>query len=304
MSRADGRNPGCLVDDLWLCRLVAIERSRRGATRQDARGKGSPDDDRDAFFLAELQLAVERLLLEQGVGHRHQEEVDIAALKEARNHADVIDAGADRLDLAPRLEIGQRLVSALVAKLMERLRNAFLRLLMPWIQIVDQKCIDPVEAQPRETVLVALEHTVARVVEARLEWQPSDPARMRVFVRVRRAQVNASDLGGEHEAVTRLGSQHAAEAQLALAVAVPGRGVEIADARGVRGFERRFGLVFWINLAGVAEARAAHAQLRDHEIRFGHAALLERIHSVLLLIDEMLRGRSGRYRVRSMPSDR
>src|ERR1043166_9880513 len=109
---------------------------------------------------------------------------------------------------------------------------------------MNEQRLDTGETEAGETHLVALEHAGGGVVEARLERQAAGPPRMPVVVRVGRARVHAPDLGRYHEAVARLGAQHVAEAQLALAVAVPGRGVEVADAGGGRRFERggRLGL--------------------------------------------------------------
>src|SRR5215831_7602769 len=101
---------------------------------------------------------------------------------------------------------------------------------MARVEIVNEQRLDAVETEPGETHLVALEHAGGGVVEARLERQTADPARMPIVVRVGRARVHTPDLGRYHEAVARLHAQHVAEAQLALAVAVPRRGVEVTDA--------------------------------------------------------------------------
>src|SRR5262249_48195687 len=144
--------------------------------------------------------------------------------------------GADRKNLALRLEIGERAIAARI-ELAERARDALLRALMPGIEIVNEQGLDAVEPEPGKAHLITLADAGGGVGEAWLERQAADPAGMLVAVGIGRADVHASDLGRDHEALARLGAQHMAEAQLALAVAVPGRGVEVADAGRMRGFE-------------------------------------------------------------------
>ena len=82
---------------------------------------------------------------------------------------------------------------------------------------------------------------------------------MLIGVGLARSPVHAADLGGEHETVPRLAAQHMPEAQLAFAVAVPGRGVEVADARGMRRLDGGAGLGFRDGLAHVAQVGAPQA---------------------------------------------
>ena len=74
-----------------------------------------------------------------------------------------------------------------------------------------------------------------------------------------------------------------AETQLALAVAVPRRGVEIADAGGVRRLDGGGRLRLRQADAHVAEGRAAHAELRDLQPRLADLAPNERVHVMLPL---------------------
>ena len=72
------------------------------------------------------QLGVERILLEQRVRHRHQEEVEVEALEEARDHPGHVDAGPDRADLAALLQLRKRAVAAAGVELVEAGLHAFL----------------------------------------------------------------------------------------------------------------------------------------------------------------------------------
>ena len=43
--------------------------------------------------------------MQQGVGHRHEEEVQVHDVQEARDHAQLVDTGADTPDESRRLEL-------------------------------------------------------------------------------------------------------------------------------------------------------------------------------------------------------
>src|SRR5262245_21507802 len=94
-----------------LGRLIAVEGARAWAARQNSRGEGRTDHDRYASAGAQRELVQPRLI-EQGIGHGHQKEVDRPALQEPRDHADDVDAGTDRRNLAGGLEVGERAVAA------------------------------------------------------------------------------------------------------------------------------------------------------------------------------------------------
>ena len=106
---------------------------------------------------------------------------------------------------------------------------------------------------------------------------------MLVGVGFGRPPMHAANFGGDHEAVARLVAQHMTKAQLALAVAVPGRGVEIADAGGMCGLDGGAGLRLGNALAHVAQARAAQAELRDLQRRLADRTSKEGVHVVCRL---------------------
>src|SRR5262249_34021085 len=101
---------------------------------------------------------------------------------------------------------------------------------------------------------------------------------MLVVVGVGRALVNTANFGRDYEAVARLGAQYMAQAQLALSVTIPGRGIEVADPRRMRCLDGGRRLCLGQVPKHVAEARPAHAELRGHEWRFADPASQERIH--------------------------
>src|SRR5690606_27193333 len=108
VARTHGRNAPRSLHDIGLGRIVTIERTGRRPTRENAGRKGRTDYDGDAALRAKLQLAVQRILLHERIRHGDEKEIDVEAFEKARDHADVIDARADRLDFAARLEIGER----------------------------------------------------------------------------------------------------------------------------------------------------------------------------------------------------
>ena len=149
---------------------------------------------------------------------------------------------------------------------------------------MDQQRLDAVEPEAGEAHLIALEYAVARVVETRLERQTAGPTRVTVGVRIGWAHMHASDFGREHETVARLGAQHVPKAQLALAVAIPGRGIEIADPGGVSGVDGRAGLSFRNGFAHVAQGGPAEAQLGEPQRGRADGAAQKGIHGVLALL--------------------
>ena len=146
------------------------------------------------------------------------------------------------------------------------------------VEIVDQQRIDRGQAESRQAVLIGAQHAVAAVVEAQIERQAAGPARLGEGRGIGRPAVDAADLGAQHEAVARLGAEHAADPMLALAVAVPGRGVEIADAGGIGRLDREVGLRLVDHLDRIAERAAAKAEARDRESGLAQPARLERVH--------------------------
>ena len=70
------------------------------------------DDEADALLRAVRDLDVERVVFAERVAERHQEEVEVDEVEEARHHAELVDAGADRPDQAGGLELGERAIAA------------------------------------------------------------------------------------------------------------------------------------------------------------------------------------------------
>src|SRR5690606_33891787 len=101
--------------------------------------------------------------------------------------------------------------------------------------------------------------------------------------------INAADRRRDHKARTRLRAQHTAEAQLALAITVPGGRVEIAYAARVRGIERGFRLWLGYGFTRVTETGAAHAELRDFERCRANLTRENRVHAAACPSDVPLR---------------
>ena len=101
---------------------------------------------------------------------------------------------------------------------------------MPGIEIVDQQHVDAVDAEALQAVLERAHHAVVAVVQDRLEFEAAAPFAARERPGLQRAAQRAADLAGNDELVARLAIERAADPMFGLALAVPGRGVEIADA--------------------------------------------------------------------------
>src|ERR1700722_19501548 len=95
MARADRLDFLHPLEDLGAGRGVIVHRARNGAGREDSGIVAAADDDPDAAFLAAWKLALEHILLEQGVAHRQQEKVHVEQIEEVRNGAHRVEARAE-----------------------------------------------------------------------------------------------------------------------------------------------------------------------------------------------------------------
>ena len=201
------------------------------------------------------EQGVERILLEEGVAPGEQEAVELAVLEGVGDRLHLVDAEADRLDVAVAAELVERLVGAF------HRRPVHLRLQLgavgEGIDVVDEEDVDAVEAEALEAVLVGAHGAVIGVVEPRLEGERLRPRIARLLGRAPRLEA-AADLGREHPAVAA--AELVADDALRLAVAVERRRVEIADAavEGVEDDDPGVGFGDCPDIAG--ERRAAEAE--------------------------------------------
>jgi hypothetical protein len=101
---------------------------------------------------------------------------------------------------------------------------------MPGIEIMDQEHVDPVDAQPLQAVLERAHHAVIAVVEHRIELQAAEPFSLRERPRLQRTAQQPADLARYRELVARTAIERAPDPMLGLTLAIPGRGVEVANA--------------------------------------------------------------------------
>ena len=211
------------------------------------------------FALAERQELVERALLEQRVAAGQHDAVEVGLAGEAQRHGGLVEAGADRPDHAGAAQLDEGRIAA-GHRLGEAAVGLGLRALRDHVHVVDQHHVDARHAEPQQGLLDGAQRAIAAVVEGRLERQPArPPARHRLARGERRHP--AADLGGEHEAVARPAPERVAVEQLAAAVAVVGRRIEVARARPrSRRAIGRGALVFAQREAEAADRRAAEAE--------------------------------------------
>ena len=182
----------------------------------------------------------------------------------------------------------------------------------PEIDVVDQRDVDLRQSEPQMRMLQRAHDAVIGVVEHRCEARQAVLAEVgrRLLARLHGVQ-DAADLGRQHEVVARLVAQRRAHAQLAAAVAVERRGVEVAHATLVGGIGQRHRLGVGDGGAKAAHRRAAQAERRDFELRLADAALGQNGHaascaavgpSLLVVVRRMSRTmlRSSKRRTRCM----
>src|SRR5271166_1608888 len=265
-------------------RLVIVHRARNGAGRENSRIVAAADDDSDAAFGAARENAVEHVLLEQGVPHRQQEEIDVEEIEEARNRFLDIQSGADPLDRAGIAQFLERPPPA-GGELAEIGVNVGRTSVAPGVKIVDQQEIDAVDAEALQAVLERAHDPVVAVVEHRLELQSPGPLILD-RARFQRPAQHAADLGRDDELGAGLAIKRSADAVLRQPAPVPGGSVDIAYALVPRSPNNRRRFVIFDHLEEVAERRGSepefgHADVRPAELarfqgREAHAAHVSR----------------------------
>ena len=149
------------------------------------------------------------------------------------------------------------------------------------VEVVDEERVDHRDAHALDAVFIGTHHAVTGVIEADLDGQGSVGHRCREGGRIGGPVQCASDLGGEGVGVTGLGTQDGSEAKLALAPAVPRRGVVEGDARGPGGLQGGGRLRFRDEPAHVADGCRATAEGRQGEGGVSELLQAVRIHGAL-----------------------
>ena len=224
------------------------------------------------------QELLQRALFQQRVAPGQQHAVEVARLDEARAGVGLVDAHADCADDAGAAQIVERAV-ARVHHCPETLLEHGAVLGGPEIDVVDQGDVDLLQAEPHVRVLQRAHDAVVGVVVDRRE------ARQAVLAEVGRRLLaglhgvhDAADLGRQNVAVAWLLPQRRTHAQFAAAVAVIGRGVEVADAGVIAVVGELHRLGIGDGGAKPTHGRAAQPELGDFELRLADLAALERRH--------------------------
>ena len=217
-------------------------------------------------------------MLHQRVAQGHEKEVDVEQVEEARHHAELVDAGPDRLDLAAAAQLLERPPAA-ADQLAQIGLDLGLGGVMPVVEVVDDQQIDAVHAETLHAVLVGPHDRVVAVVEDMIELQAARPEALIEPLRIAWRLEHAADLGRQHELGARLAVEEAAEAVLGLAAPVPGCCVVVADTLVPGRLQRRLGVGLGHLDEQLAERRAAQAEQRQLDARFAEAALRQWVHS-------------------------
>jgi len=280
VSVADGLDPTNLVQHVGRGIRIVVLGPVDGAGGGDARAEDGADDDADVAALAVGQLLFQRVVLHERVAQRQQEEVEIDQIEEARHHAELVDAGADAHDQARGPQLVERPPTGGGELGHERL-DLGLDAVVPEVEVVDDQEIDAVHAEALQAVLVGAHDAIVAVVEDMVEMQPARPESGVEALGMTRGLEDAPDLGRQDELAARLAVEKAADAMLALAAAVPGRRVVVADAGVPGGLQRRLGVRLADPREQLAQGGAAEAEARQHDLGFAEPARFERVHGRL-----------------------
>src|SRR5271166_450921 len=246
-------------------RLVIVHRARNGAGCENSRIIAAADNNADAAFGATREFAVEHVLLEQGVAHRQQEEIDVEEIKKPGNHPHHVQPGPYPLDDSLTAQFVER-TPAGSCELDEIGVDVRLTPVAPCVKIVDQQEVDAVDPEALQAVLERAHHAVIAVVEHGLELQPTEPL---VFdgPRLQRPTKDAPDLARDDEFAPGLPVERAAEAMFGLPAAVPGRGVEVARPALPRALNDRRRIVVLDPIEEVAKRRGSEAEFGQVDVR-------------------------------------
>ena len=297
-GRGAERHAVALAYRLDLLRLVDECRGGgdivvRGAclhvARQDAGIVGTAQNHRDMALGALGQEFLKRALLQQRVAPSQQHAVEVARLDEASARVCLVDAHADGADDAGAAQLVERAIAPVHHRLEALLEHGAV-LGGPEIDVMDQGDVDLLQPEPQVRVLQRAHDTIVGIVEDRCE------ARQAVLTKVGRRLLaglhgvhDAADLGRQHVAVARLFPQRRTHAQLAAAVAVVRRGVEVADAGVVAVVGEFYRLGVGDGRAETTHRRAAQPQLRHFQFGLANLAALERRHVRFLRRRERVR---------------
>ena len=84
---------------------------------------------------------------------------------------DVVDADADRIDIAVALQFLQRPVTAALFELLQVRGDACLALVVLEVEVMHHQRVDLVHAHAQQALFVGSQHAVTAVVEAQVERQ-------------------------------------------------------------------------------------------------------------------------------------
>ncbi len=275
MAAAHRLDASHLVEDGRRGRLVVVGCSLARADRQNAGIEGGRKQDRHALLLAQRQQLIERALLDERVAAGQHDAVDVGLARKAQAHRRLVEADADGADHAGATQLDEGRIAPGHC-LSEAAIGLGLRAVRPHIDVMDQRDIDPRHAEPQQRLLEGSQRAIAAIVEGRLERQAARaPAFDRLALAERRHP--APDLGGEDEAVARLAAQRVAIEQLAAAVAVVGRGVEVAKACVVAGTHGLGTLLVAQREAKSSNRRTSQAQATGPDGSFAELSLSHRL---------------------------
>ena len=240
-------------------RLMVVQRV---AAREHAGIERPADDDRGAVLLHRREQSVQRLLFEQRVAPGEQENVPGSMLQGVGDRLRLVDAEADRLDVAAAAQF----VECPVAALHRRAKHELLplhRLVGRDVDIVDIEDVDAIEAEALLAVLVGAHDRVVGVVEDGSNGKGSCQL-SRGGIRIAPRLQQATDLGGQYPVVPI--AEFVAHHMLGAAEAVVGRRIEVADAAVVGGENDHACVGVGDAIHVAAERGAAKAERRDPEV--------------------------------------
>src|ERR1700722_19660906 len=261
------------LQDLGAGGRIIVHRAGNGSGRQNPGIVDAANDDPEDPLLAARELAFEHVLPKQRVAHGEQEEIHVEKIEKTRDRAQRIEARANAANDACFSQFRERLPSARL-----ELREIGVErrgIVVPGIEVVNEKDIAPVYPEPLEAVLERAHHAVVAVVEYGLKLEAAEPLILD-GVGAERPPQDAADFRRNDIGIARLAKKRAAERMFGQSAPVPWRRIEITHAAVPCGADDPRRLVIVDLVKKFAQRRGAEAELGHADVRPAKLTRLQR----------------------------
>ena len=155
-------------DDFRRGRGISVGGALHGTSDENAGSEDGTDNDAHITLGAKGEFVIEYSLIQQGVGHRDNTEIQINGVQQARQRTPAIETGADGLNktLRPQFIEGAPAAGDQATQMSGK---AILAIMKKTVQVVNQEEVDGIQSQPLQAVLPRAHDSVIAIVKTVLE---------------------------------------------------------------------------------------------------------------------------------------